>query len=199
LIAATTFSKTHVDLHSQFSINFKKPYNQMNRFFSSFLFFAFVISFSACSKSEEVPPCTYDECAFKAPASEIVAMQAYLDSAGITGTTQHCSGLFYKIEASGTGKTPDPCLNSIVARYKGTLTNGTEFESGQFQQPIPLGGGLITGWVNGLPLIKESGRIILYVPPSLGYGSQIRRDAAGNVTIPANSITIFDVELLTVY
>lgn len=170
----------------------------MNRF-SSLLFFAVILfSLSACLKDAEPQPCTYNPCTFKAPDIETAAVQAYLDSVGITGTTKHCSGLFYKIENTGTGKSPDPCTNSIIARYKGTLKNGNKFDSGQFQQPIPLSG-LIAGWTNGLPLIKEGGRIHLYVPPSLGYGNQAQKDQAGNVVIPANSITIFDVELLTVY
>lgn len=168
---------------------------------SVLLILAASLSLSACLKDQApAEPCTYDPCEFKVSAAEIASVQAYLDSAGITGTTQHCSGLFYKIEAAGTGKTPHPCTSSIVARYKGMLANGNVFDSGQFQQPIPLGGGLIGGWVNGLPLIKEGGRIMLYVPPSLGYGSQPQYDRTnGSLKIPANSITIFDVELLTVF
>jgi len=171
------------------------------RTFASFLFISAValFAFSGCFKTPEPEPCVYNPCEYIAPATEIAAVKAYLDSSGITGTTQHCSGLFYKIETPGTGKTADPCTNSITARYKGTLTNGNRFDSGQFQQPVPLGGGLIAGWTNGVPLIKEGGRIMLYVPPSLGYGNQPRTDQAGNVVIPANSITIFDVELLAVY
>lgn len=168
----------------------------MNRFSGLLIFAVILFCLSACFKDSQPQPCTYDPCSYKAP--DTAAVRAYLDSAGITGATKHCSGLFYKIETIGTGNSPDPCINSIIARYKGTLINGNRFDSGQFQQPIPLSG-LIAGWTNGLPLIKEGGRIHLYVPPSLGYGSQAQRDDAGNVVIPANSVTIFDVELLTVY
>lgn len=169
----------------------------MNRF-SILLILAVVFSLAACFKDQSEPqPCVYDPCASK--ASDTAAVRAYLDSAGITGTTQHCSGLFYKIVAVGTGKSPDPCANNIIARYNGTLTNGNVFDSGQFQQPVPLNR-LISGWVRGLPLIKEGGRIMLYVPPSLGYGDKAQYDpTTGALRIPANSITIFDVELLTVY
>jgi FKBP-type peptidyl-prolyl cis-trans isomerase FkpA len=48
-------------------------------------------------------------------------------------------------------------------------------------------------------LIKAGGKIRLYCPPSLGYGSEVKRDGAGNTVIPANSILIFEVELTNVY
>ncbi|HAD33478.1 MAG TPA: FKBP-type peptidylprolyl isomerase, partial [Chitinophagaceae bacterium] len=50
--------------------------------------------------------------------------------------------------------------------------------------------GLIVGWQEGIPLIGAGGKIKLYLPPSLAYGS----NANGN--IPANSSLIFDIDLL---
>ena len=44
----------------------------------------------------------------------------------------------------------------------------------------------------GIPMIKPGGKIKLYCPPSLAYGNQ------ANGTIPANSILIFEVELVGV-
>jgi len=142
--------------------------------------------FYSCKKSG----CDYDSCAYTAPSAEIQAVQTYLNNNSITGTTQHCSGLFYKIENSGTGNNPGACSN-VTVKYKGMLTNGTVFD--QATTPVSFNlGMLITGWRNGLPLIKEGGKIILYTPPSLGYGSQ------ANGSIPANSILIFEVELIVV-
>lgn len=170
----------------------------MNKLFSILLILAVHFLYIGCAKDAETQqPCTFDSCEYKAPLTEIAAVEAHLDSAGITGTTPHCSGLFYKIETSGTGKSPDPCQNTIIAHYKGTLTNGNVFDSGQFEKAIPLGE-LIGGWIVGLPLIKEGGRITLYVPPSLGYGREPQYDR-GTLKIPANSVLVFDVELLTVY
>jgi FKBP-type peptidyl-prolyl cis-trans isomerase FkpA len=160
---------------------------------------ALTIAFAGCLKDGPEPqPCTYDPCQFKAPATEIAAVKNYLDSVGITAT-EHCSGLFYTVNEPGTGVTPEVCSSSIVARYKGTLANGAMFDSGRFSRPVSLGTGLIRGWANGIPLIKKGGKITMYVPPSLGYGSVPQRDQNNNVVIPANSITIFDVELLEVY
>ncbi|MDQ3550845.1 MAG: FKBP-type peptidyl-prolyl cis-trans isomerase, partial [Bacteroidota bacterium] len=59
-------------------------------------------------------------------------------------------------------------------------------------------GDLIAAWKNVIPKIKEGGRIVMYVPPSLGYGNRDNRDQNGNIVIPANSILIFEVDLLQV-
>lgn len=151
------------------------------------LFATIVLSFFAgCSKS---PTCSYDECAIKAPASEIQAVQNYLSSKGITNAVQHCSGLFYVIDTLGTGKHPNAC-STVNVQYTGTLTNGNTFD-----QNAGIGIGLnqvITGWRDGIPQLREGGTIHLYIPPTLGYGSR----QAGS--IPANSILIFDVKLNSV-
>jgi FKBP-type peptidyl-prolyl cis-trans isomerase FkpA len=173
---------------------FKTPYQIMKRQISIVLVPVFLMLLvSSCLKTP--PPqqqtCSYDPCSYKAPDSEVVRIQHYLDSTGITAT-KHCSGMFYKIDSAGTGQTPNVCFNSIIAKYKGTLVNGSVFDSGVFQQPIDFGH-LIQGWANGIPLIKEGGKITLYIPPSLGYGPNQQG------RIPGNSILIFDVSLLKVY
>lgn len=162
------------------------------------IFFAFIgtlllTSFAGCLKDPEEQKCEYDPCVFKAPAAEVQAVRDYLAANNLTAT-EHCSGLFYTIENAGTGRTPEAC-SFVFANYKGMLTDGSVFD--QSTQPIGFSlGGVIQGWTNGLPLIKEGGRIILYVPPSLGYGSQDRRNGQGIVVIPGNSIMIFEVDLV---
>lgn len=150
--------------------------------------------FTGCLGSGEKPavcdPAAYNPCATVAPAAEIQAVQDYLTAQGITGAVQHCSGMFYKIDAPGTGATPTVCSN-IAVTYEGKLTNGTTFD--QATTPVAFGlGGVIKGWMNGLPLIKSGGRIYLYIPPTLGYGA----NATG--PIPANSILVFRVDLVAV-
>jgi FKBP-type peptidyl-prolyl cis-trans isomerase FkpA len=90
------------------------------------------------------------------------------------------------IDNPGTGKQPTAC-SAVDVNYKGSLTNGTEFDHGDNYQTYL--GQVIQGWANGIPLIKAGGSIHLYIPPSLGYGSQPYGP------IPANSILIFDVTL----
>jgi len=140
--------------------------------------------------------CNYDACAFAAPASEITQLEAYLASASITAT-KHCSGMYYTIDAAGSGSTATIC-STVSVKYKGQLTNGTVFDQSATPVSFQLGG-LIEAWKKGIPLIKPGGKIKLYCPPSLAYGSQPVRDNAGNTVIPANSILVFEVELAGVF
>jgi FKBP-type peptidyl-prolyl cis-trans isomerase FkpA len=142
---------------------------------------------TGCLKSSD-SECIFDECSLKAPDSEIQAVQSYLTSAGITAT-QHCSGMFYSIENSGSGKAPNAC-SQVQVHYVGKFPNGTIFDQGDFNTTLSS---VIRGWSIGVPLIREGGRIHLYIPPALGYGSQT------NGPIPGNSILVFDIDLNKVY
>lgn len=154
-----------------------------------------------CTKNDEggsgSQQCTYDSCSVKAPASEIQNIQTYLSTNNITAV-QHCSGLFYSIETPGSGTTPTAC-SYVSVKYVGKLTNGTVFDQTTGNVASFYLSQVIRGWTNGVPYIKPGGKIHLYIPPTLGYGSSDKKDASGNVVIPANSILIFDVELVAVY
>ena len=152
-----------------------------------------VTAFSGCLKSTPDETCNpnYDPCNIKAPGSEIQAVQDYLTANGITNATQHCSGLFYVIDNPGTGATANVC-SDISVTYEGKLTNGNVFETKNSPTALNLSS-VILGWKNGIPLIKAGGRIYLYIPPTLGYGSYT------SASIPANSILIFRVELVAVH
>ena len=158
---------------------------------------AVITTFAGCLKNstDTTNTCNYDACAKVAPAAEIQQVQDVVTAKGVSAT-KHCSGVFYTIDSVGTGKTPTPC-SYVAVRYKGTLTNGTVFD----QQTSPISfdlTSLIPAWRNTLPLIKEGGKIRLYVPPSLAYGSSDVKDNSGNVVIPANSVLIFEVSLVAV-
>jgi len=160
-----------------------------------FVILCAVILVSSCSKKND-DTCNYDACAFAAPASEITQLEAYLSSATITAT-KHCSGMYFTIDVAGSGASATACSN-VSVKYKGQLTNGNVFD--QATTPVNFNlGGLIEAWKKGIPLVKTGGKIKLYCPPSLAYGSQVIRDAAGNTVIPANSILIFEVELTNVF
>ena len=151
---------------------------------------------NSCSKSSNYSngnstPCTsgYNSCSVVAPQAEIDAVAKYLSDQKIYDTIKHCSGMFYKIDKPGTGNAPDIC-STITIKYTGRLTNGTVFE--QANSLTYLLEKFIVGLKNGIPLIKEGGTIHIYIPPSLAYGSQVLQK------IPANSILIFDVDLITI-
>ncbi len=156
---------------------------------------AIVISFSFSSCTKGGDRCNFDDCAYKAPATEVQTLQNYLNVNGII-TTQHCSGLFYTVVDEGTGAKPDAC-SDVSVTYKGYLTNGNVFD--QSTSPVPLSlPRTIMGWRIGIPLVKAGGKLILYIPPSLAYGDQEMKDNNGNVVIPANSYLIFEITVVAV-
>lgn len=102
------------------------------------------------------------------------------------------SGLYYVIEEPGTGRQPE-ASNYVTVAYKGYLTNGDVFdESSSAGIKFKLTT-VIKGWTEGIQLFKEGGKGKLLIPSKLGYGSQATSG------IPANSVLIFDVELIKVY
>jgi FKBP-type peptidyl-prolyl cis-trans isomerase FklB len=109
------------------------------------------------------------------------------------GVTSLPSGLQYKILAEGSGKTPK-ATDSVTVHYRGTLTNGTEFDSSHKRgQPATFQvGQVIRGWTEALQLMKEGSKWQLFIPPQLGYGDR------GTGPIPPNSTLIFEVELISV-
>ena len=151
-------------------------------------FLSVCILFSACLKKDTGCPPPKD---IVAPLSEQQVITDYL-SANNINATKHSSGLYYQIWNQGAGEHPNNC-SSIVINYTGHLSDGTRFDSAT-AQAFTLGS-LIEGWKKGLPLIQKGGKIKLYIPPTLGYGSSDIKDG-NTVVIPANSMLIFDISLL---
>ena len=101
-------------------------------------------------------------------------------------------GLQYKVITNGDGTIP--LSNDVVTvNYRGTLINGTEFDNSvkhgkSVQFPV---GKAIPGWTEALTHMKVGSKWQLFVPSELAYGG---RERTGS--IPANSVLIFEVELL---
>lgn len=145
---------------------------------------AAVFALSACGKGSDTthncPPVTT-----QAPTAEVTTLRNYIVNANIAATAD-ARGFFYKIADTGSAEKPSSCSN-ITINYVGKLTNNTQFDA---QNGISFDlSRLITGWQEGIPLIGRGGKITLYLPPSLAYGS------AAQQGIPANSILVFYVEL----
>jgi len=129
------------------------------------------------------------------PADNLAAGQAFLKAnASKPGVHTTPSGLQYKVITEGHGKSPK-ATDTVLVHYRGTTIDGTEFDSSyKRNEPIsfPLNG-VIPGWTEGVQLMKEGGKIELFIPSDLAYGSR----GAGGVIAP-DSTLIFDVELLKV-
>jgi len=104
------------------------------------------------------------------------------------------SGLQYKILTAGTGPKPT-AADTVVCNYKGTLVNGTEFDSsskhgGPATFPVS---GVIKGWTEALQLMPVGSKWQLFIPSNLAYGE---RGTGGD--IGPDATLIFEVELLSI-
>ncbi|RXJ73426.1 FKBP-type peptidyl-prolyl cis-trans isomerase FkpA [Veronia nyctiphanis] len=103
------------------------------------------------------------------------------------------SGLMYQVETLGTGSKPK-AEDTVVVHYKGTLINGTKFDSSyDREQPatFPLNR-VIPGWTEGVQLMPVGSKFKFVIPPELAYGEQ------NTPSIPGNSTLVFEVELLEI-
>lgn len=138
------------------------------------------IAFFACTKSA----------VNQAKIDKEIIRKYIADSSLVADSTT--SGLYYVIADSGTGARPNS--SSIVnVFYKGYYTSGVVFDKNEPGLPRQFSlVSVIPGWTEGVPLIKNGGKIKLLIPSALGYGP------SGNVAagIPENAVLIFDIELV---
>lgn len=108
------------------------------------------------------------------------------------GVVALASGLQYRILRDGDGRKPAP--DDVVAcHFRGTLVDGTEFDSTHGEPlTIPVNRA-IRGWREALPLMPVGAKWQLFVPSRLAYGV---RGAAGKVG--PNATLVFEVELLAI-
>lgn len=104
------------------------------------------------------------------------------------------SGLQYEILKEGDGAKPTE-NDKVIANYKGTLIDGTVFDSSYDRgEPatFPVNG-VIQGWQEVLPMMKEGGKWRIVVPANLAYGPR----GAGQLIGP-NETLIFEIELVAI-
>jgi FKBP-type peptidyl-prolyl cis-trans isomerase len=105
------------------------------------------------------------------------------------------SGLQYRVINEGAGKSPQKS-EKVNVHYRGTLVNGTEFDSSYKRgEPATFGvDKVIKGWTEGLQLMKEGSKWMLYIPSNLAYGEQ----SVGRGMIGPNQTLLFEVELISI-
>ncbi len=103
-------------------------------------------------------------------------------------------GLQYKILTAGTGPKP-AATDSVVCNYRGTLINGTEFDSSYKRgQPATFGvSQVIKGWTEALQLMPTGSKWQLFIPSSLAYGER-----GAGADIGPDATLIFEVELVSI-
>ncbi|KAA6350065.1 FKBP-type 22 kDa peptidyl-prolyl cis-trans isomerase [termite gut metagenome] len=107
------------------------------------------------------------------------------------GVQTTASGLQYKVIVKGNGAVPT-ADNSVKVHYKGTLIDGTEFDSSlSRKEPATFRvDQVIKGWTEALTIMPVGSKWELYVPQELAYGSKETNN------IKPFSTLIFEVELL---
>ncbi len=111
------------------------------------------------------------------------------------GVKTTASGLQYLVITEGTGAAPK-ATDEVVVNYKGTLVDGTEFDS-SYKRGEPASfpvNRVIPGWTEALQLMKEGAKYQLFIPANLAYGE---RGTPGGPIGP-NEPLIFEVELIKV-
>lgn len=110
------------------------------------------------------------------------------------GVKTTASGLQYRVATEGKGRKPR-ANDRVRVRYKGTLLDGTEFDSSE-----PNGEAVfdvdevIPGWTQALKLMKVGSTWRLWIPPDLGYGALPPPDTK----IEPGAVLIFDITLLEI-
>jgi FKBP-type peptidyl-prolyl cis-trans isomerase FklB len=105
-------------------------------------------------------------------------------------------GLQYKILTPGNGPKPT-ATDTVVANYKGTLINGTEFDSSYKRgQPVTFPvGQVIKGWTEILQMMPTGSKWEVYIPSDLAYGPQGPGRAG---PIGPDQTLIFEIELVSI-
>jgi len=167
------------------------------RFASVLLLPAVLAVLAACGKDPVAPQ--VNECVSnpRTPGPEHPDSVTYDPSLNVDLglMTQLPSGVYYRDLTVGTGgglMTGD----TVAVSYAGHLTNGCTFGTGQFTYMAPgtlfTGGKLIQGWQDGTVGQLEGATRQIVIPPSEGYG------AISNGPIPASSVLIFEIEIISI-
>jgi len=128
-------------------------------------------------------------------ASQIEAddniIKKFLTDKGLTGFTKHPSRVYQNISVVGTGDAIN-AGSTIVAKYKGRLLTGAQFdESGATDMESTLNQ-LVRGWQKVLIGVTKGTKLRVFIPSDLGYGTTV------SGAIPANSVLDFDIEIVDV-
>jgi FKBP-type peptidyl-prolyl cis-trans isomerase FklB len=105
------------------------------------------------------------------------------------------SGLQYKVLSEGNGPKPTGS-DTVVCNYRGTLINGTEFDSSsKHGGPATFQvGRVIKGWTEALQLMSVGSKWQLFIPSDLAYGE----NGTPGGDIGPNSTLLFEVELISI-
>ena len=125
-------------------------------------------------------------------ANSSVGETFLVDNAKKEGVKSTPSGLQYKPIREGKGGHPKP-TSEVTVHYKGTLLNGTAFDSSYGGSPVtfPLNR-VIPGWTEGVQLMTPGSKYQFWIPSKLAYGENGSPPAIG-----PNETLAFEIELVS--
>ncbi len=121
-------------------------------------------------------------------------IEEYLTENNIVANEIDETGIMYVIHTPGTGPNAE-FAESVFTNYRGYLLDGTEFDSsvGRGVLDFVIGAGqVIRGWELGFQQFNKGTSATLFIPSKFGYGTNRQG------TIPANSVLIFDVDVVDI-
>lgn len=139
---------------------------------------------SACNKEED------------RRADDDLLIQNYLMDNGIEAIPIDDTGVYYRITEAGNQEDYPTAISTLRVFYKGYLLDGSIFDQrvrGEHDYLEINIQNVVYGWQVGMQKISKGGKGQIFIPSHAGYGS---REQAN---IPANSVLIFDVELVNVF
>lgn len=100
--------------------------------------------------------------------------------------------LLRSIVKKGKGKTVTATM-TVTANYLGQVYGAKKpFDESYSKKPVPFSlTQVVQGWTYGLTGVKVGSRVLLEIPPGLGYGAQAKSN------IPVNSTLYFVVDIIS--
>lgn len=160
-----------------------------------FILIAAIATLASCNKDTNMFGIDCSPSTTKAIQSETDSIGRYLDWRIANGAdikaTLHPNGFYYEIITEGNSERPEICSTINVdytgRRFGGPSLEGTVFDTGSGANLALYN--LIAGWKQSLLLLGTGGKIHLYLPPSLAYGT------AGSGAVKGNTFLFFEITL----
>jgi FKBP-type peptidyl-prolyl cis-trans isomerase len=158
-------------------------------------FLSFLVALAACADAPAppVPPASSASPGSSAPDLSAVT---YAPALGVEPATMSRTprGVLYRDLVPGTGE-PVGAGKLVAIHYAGSLPDGTPFDANGPSDPpyeFRLGAGdVVPGFDEAVTGMKVGGKRQVVIPPALGYGAQ------ANGPIPANSVLVFTIDLVS--
>ncbi len=122
-------------------------------------------------------------------ATDIEKIKKYITDNKLTASATP-EGIYYVTEEAGLGVDYPTLISSVSSRYKGYLLDGKVFDQSATAITFNLQQ-VITGWTIGMQKFKRRSKGKLLIPSPFAYGAN-----PPSSSIPANSVLIFDIELV---